>query len=145
MASCGFTPAYGPQGGAARLQNAVLVRAPDTPLAYLLTRRLEERLGRAASPAYALDYTLRTRTAGTADSGGSTRQQITGSATWSLKQIGTTIVLAEGRAENFTGYSNTGATVSETAARDDARERLMTILADQITDQLILSATDLPQ
>lgn len=145
LTACGFTPAYGPNGGAGVLQNNVLVRAPEAPLDYFLTRRLEERLGRPSAPTFALDYSLRTRTVGTADSGGSTRQQITGVATWALKQIGTTIVLAEGRSENFTGYSNTGATVSETAARDDARERLMTILADQIVDDLILSASDLPR
>ena len=144
MAACGFTPAYGPNGGAAVLQNAILVNAPDTRLDFLAVRRLEERLGRASSPSYALDVGITTDSVGTAQSGGATREQITGAAVYALKQIGTDTVLTEGRVEAFTGYSTTGSTVSERAARADAQERLMVILADQIVDRLILAAPDLP-
>ncbi|KNG93511.1 LPS assembly lipoprotein LptE [Pseudaestuariivita atlantica] len=144
LAACGFTPAYAPNGAANSLQNAVLTFEPDTRQEYLLVQRLEERLGRPVSPTYALDVALTIESTGTAQSGGATRSQITGKATFALKRIGTKVILTEGRVETFTGYSTTGSTVSERAARSAAEERLMVILADQIVDRLILAAPDLP-
>ena len=43
--------------------------------------------------------------------------------------------------DNFVGYSATGTTVATLAAKRDATERLMTILADEIVLQL--QASDL--
>ena len=50
-AACGFTPVYGTGGSGEKLQNTVEVVEPDARDAYLLTRRIEERLGRASVPA----------------------------------------------------------------------------------------------
>ena len=47
---------------------------------------------------------------------------------------------AKGEVENFTAYSTTGSTVETLAAERDARERLMMILASQITARLYAQA-----
>ncbi|MGR3501946.1 LPS assembly lipoprotein LptE [Pseudaestuariivita sp.] len=145
LTACGFTPVYGPTGAASFLQGNVLTDAPASRLDYLLVRRIEERLGRANGPAYTLSVEISTDSIGIAQSGGATRAQLTGTAAYALKAIGTGAVLTDGTVESFTGYSTTGSTVSERAAQLDAQERLMTILADQIIDQLILAAPDLPR
>ena len=58
LTGCGFTPAYAPGGAASRLQNAVTVMEPDGRAGYLMTRELEDRLGRASIPRYDLIYSL---------------------------------------------------------------------------------------
>ena len=60
LAACGFTPVYGTGGTGSRLQNNVEVAEPETRDAYLLTRRIEERLGRASVAAYKLTLTVDT-------------------------------------------------------------------------------------
>jgi LPS-assembly lipoprotein len=49
-----------------------------------------------------------------------------------------------GREQNFTGQSATEATIQAQAAEDDARQRLMVILADQIVTRLVAGAAALP-
>jgi LPS-assembly lipoprotein len=50
----------------------------------------------------------------------------------------------QGRVSDFTGFSATGSTVATLAAERDATARLMVILADQIVDRLVISASGLP-
>ena len=49
-AGCGFTPVYGPDGIGTTLRGAIIADAPDSQEAYMLVRRLEEKLGRPANP-----------------------------------------------------------------------------------------------
>lgn len=147
LAGCGFSPAYGPGGAANRLQNAVLVDTPDTRDAYLLTRELENRLGRAENARYSLGYTLdfiEERMAISSDDV-ATRVNLIGKLAYNLRDLSTTQVLAAGTLNSFTGYSTTGSTVATRAARADAHERLSTILADQLVARLIASAPGLPE
>ena len=58
LMGCGFSPAYGPGGGAEGLRGAVLVDTPDTRDSYLLTRHIEERLGRGDDARFGLSYEL---------------------------------------------------------------------------------------
>lgn len=141
LAACGFTPAYGPQGGAQTLTDNIEVRAPDSPMDYMMTRRLEERLGRAGAADYKLDYTLTTedeRIAITADNI-TRRFNLIGTASFTLTTLDGTVI-TQGREETFVGYSATGSTVATRAARSDAQERLTTILADRIVTRLIAAA-----
>ncbi|MCM2562540.1 LPS assembly lipoprotein LptE [Lutimaribacter sp. EGI FJ00015] len=146
IAACGFTPAYGPQGGAGKLQNRVTVQAPDTRADYLLVQRLEERLGRASSPAYLLETDLdiaEERMAVTTNNI-TTRFNLVGRLTYRLRDAGTGEELSDGRVDSFTGYSATGSTVATLAAERDAQARLANILADQLVTRLIASAANLP-
>lgn len=138
LAACGFSPVYAPGGAGEALRGQVLVQEPTTPAGYLMTRQLENRLGRSNAPRYALDMTLTTDEEGLAvnSSGDITRFNVLGEAGYALRDLDSGAVVTSGTVQNFTAYSATGTTVATLAAQRDAIERLMTILADQITARL---------
>ena len=144
VAACGFTPVYGPNGAGNALQNKLLVDEPDTRQGYFLTRQIEDRLGRAADPAYGLAVTLNTSEEPLAlDADGDIqRYNILGSADYVLRDLATGAIVSSGKINGFTGYSATGTTVASLSAQRDATRRLMVQLADQIVTRLYAS-TDL--
>lgn len=144
LAACGFSPVYAPGGTGAVLQDAVQISAPEDRNSFLLVQRLEERLGRSSNPQYSLSLTLQTRQEGIGiDADGSKeRFNLIGVAGYVLTDA-TGANIASGTVNSFTGYSATGNTAVTFAAGTDARERLMIILADQITTRLL--AATLPQ
>ena len=139
LAACGFEPVYAPGGSGSDLQGRVLVSAPDDNDSYFLVRRLEERLGRGDTPEYTLSLKLRTQEFGLGidEDGNIDRFNITGEADYVLADAGSGAQVSSGTVQAFTGYSATGSTVVTLASERDARERLMTILADQITTRLL--------
>ncbi len=146
LGACGFTPAYGPQGGAQAFQGQIELAEPADRNQFLLNQRLEERFGHAGSGRFMLDVVLSTteNALGTTADGQTTRYHLVGDASYTLKDTGTGAVLTDGSTTGFTAYSATGTTVATLAAERDAHERLMVLLADQIVDRLILAASDLP-
>ncbi len=138
LAACGFAPVYGPDGAGTALQNAVLVDPPSDREGFLLVRQLEDRLGRAGDPAYRLSINLTVDQESRAiDPDGDIRRfHLIGVATYELRDAATGAVLRKAKVDNFVGYSTSGTTVATLAARRDAQQRLMTILADQIVLQL---------
>lgn len=145
-AACGFTPAYGPQGGASVLQDNLRVTAPNRRDGFLMSLRLEDRFGRNDGGRYVLNVTPEIRRQGLATSveGTTNRFRLTGFADYTLRDTQTDTVVRRGRVTHFTGYSATGSTVATLAAERDAAARLMVILADEIVDRLVLSAKGLP-
>lgn len=147
LSACGFQPVYGPDGNGTELQNNVTFPAPEsfatkTPEdSYFLVRNLEERLGRTSTGAYRVDLALTTQEVGQAFTvdGEITRYSLLGKADYSLFRAADGKVLASGRVENFTGYSAAGTTVQTLASENDAHERLMRILADQIVIRLLVT------
>lgn len=144
LSACGFTPAYGPAGGAGRLQGQVGVNAPATRAGFLILQRLEERLGRGDGGPLVLNVRVETDESfvGVTEGDETTRVQLFGTADWTLQRAGDGpgTRVATGKSQNFTGYSTTGSTVATQAAARDALERLMTILADQIVEELLIDA-----
>lgn len=138
VAACGFSPVYGPGGDAGVLQNNVQVIEPAAVDAYLMTRRLEERLGRATVPTYRLQLGITTRRDFLAvnTDNNINRYNLVGVADYTLISETTGQVVTSGRVENFTGSSASGTTVATLAAERDARQRLMVLLADQIVVRL---------
>jgi LPS-assembly lipoprotein len=138
LAACGFEPVYGPGSAASTLENRLLTSEPRTRDAYLLNQRIEERFGRATDPAYRLSVILDVTEDGLAinTDGDIERYNVIGKAKFRLQDMATDAEIISGEASNFTGYSATGSTVTTLAAQRDARKRLMTILADQITIRL---------
>ena len=145
LAACGFTPAYGPGGGATALRGQVAIEDPTDKLAYDLSARLDERLGHAVNPRWRLDHAITTDRIGVGitDANAVTRYNVTGAVDWSLVSLADGKVAAKGRVESFTSYSATGSTVATLAAETDASTRLMQILADQIATRLIAAAPGL--
>lgn len=139
VAGCGFTPVYGPGGAGRALYGRIVFEAPPTEPGYLLIRELEERLGRAREAEFhiLLTPTLEEDGQAVTASGEITRISLLGTVDYSLRRAGTDTILASGDVRSFTGYSATGSTVETLAAESDARERLMTILAEQIATRLL--------
>src|SRR6056297_1818867 len=62
LAACTFSPVYAPGGAGAALNGAVTVIPPEGSAAFVLARRLEERLGPPVDPAFDLAFRLATDT-----------------------------------------------------------------------------------
>lgn len=142
LAACGFTPAYAPGGSGTALQNTVMAAAPRDKAAFDLVERLEERLGPSDNPKYGLNYTITLTPVGvgiTTDNA-ITRYNLIGVVEWELTDVMTRTRLTGGKTENFTSYSATGSTVAGLAAQEDAAQRLMRIIADQIVSQLLATS-----
>lgn len=146
LAACGFAPAYGPNGSAQGLQGAVLVDAPDSRPGYLLTRHIEERLGRGERRVYGLSYSigLDEDPIAISSTNVTTRYNLLGNVKYALRDLQSSAVVLSGQAESFTSYSASGTTVATQAAERDAVARLMVILADQILNRLTAEAGKLP-
>jgi LPS-assembly lipoprotein len=147
LAACGFAPAYAPGGPAVALAGRVTVQAPVTGPEYALVARLEQRLGRAGDGApLSLTYTLATAEEAVAITPAAeiTRYNVTGTLDWRLTDTATGTVRASGQVRSFTSYSATGSTIATRAARDDAIERLVTILADRTADEVVLKSAARP-
>ena len=142
LAACGLAPVYGPGGSAEGLQNSIRVADPTDKLGFDLVERLEEQLGRPTAARFELTYTIETEPVGvgvTSD-GAITRYNLVGSITYTLTNRVTGASLTEGRVDSFTSYSATGSTVAGLEAEDDARTRLMRLLADQIVARLLATS-----
>jgi len=138
LGACGFEPIHAPGKPGAMLQNRVLVDEPADQNGYLLTREIEERLGRGRNAAYGLSLSVGTseRQLAINSEGYIERFNLLGRVDYSLRSLDTGDVVASGYVENFTAYSATGTTVVTLAGERDARERLMNILADQVLARL---------
>ena len=142
LAACGFAPVYGPGGSAEGLQNSIRVADPTDKPGFDLVERLEERLGRPTAARFDLSFVIATDPVGvgvTSD-GAITRYNLVGSVSYDLTDRATGASLTKGRVDSFTSYSATGSTVAGLEAEDDARSRLMRLLADQIVARLLATS-----
>lgn len=146
LAACGFTPALAPNGPATALLETVYVQDPSDKNGFDLVERLEERLGRPENPRYDLAYTIVTEAVGVGITTDNkiTRYNLKGVVDYTLTDRASGARITGGRVQSFTAYSATGSTVAGLAAEEDAAYRLMRILADQITAQLIAASAKLP-
>lgn len=146
IAACGFTPVYSPDGVGTALQNRILVDEPKDRNTYLLTQRIEERLGRGGDARFGLKVNIAVRETGIAinPQGDTDRYDVLGVAKYTLRDVKTGAEVVKGTVNSFAAYSATGNSAATLAAERDARERLMVILADQIVTRLIATAIPAP-
>lgn len=146
LAGCGFTPALGPDGSAEALRGQITFDEPADLEGFELVRALEARLGLPNDPRYRLgaDIRISDESVGILPDQTITRFNVLGRVDYRLTEIATGATVASGQVTNFASYSATATTVATTSARRDARDRLMVALADQIVNDLLLSARDLP-
>lgn len=144
LSACGFTPVYGPQGIAQGLRGEILVAEPSDRLGFVFVARMEDRLGQPQSAPYLLDFRIQTEREGVGITPAreTTRFNVLGRIDYTLTDRATGTELKRGKVENFTGYSATGSIVGTISATEDAAERLMVILADQLMTELIVTAPD---
>ncbi len=140
LAACGFAPVYGPGRAGGPLQGRLRPDDPDTEDAFRLNARLEDRLGRPGASALRLAHEISvTEDAGlaTADRSAS-RIRLLGTVRYRVLEGER--LLTEGHAEGFTAYSTTATPLATRAAAEDARRRLMVLLADGMVTRLQASA-----
>ncbi|WP_253913435.1 LPS assembly lipoprotein LptE [Pseudoruegeria sp. HB172150] len=144
LAACGFTPVYGPSGQAHGLRGQIFVADPADRNGFVFVAHLEDRLGQPQAGPYLLEYRIQTsRTGlGVTTTGATTRYNVLGRVDYTIKDRATGAIIRTGKVENFTGYSATGSIVGTVSATEDASERLMVILADQLVTELIATAPD---
>ncbi len=134
LASCGFTPVYAPGTKSAAALSDIKIAEPSNEQGYLFTREMEDRLGRAANPSKLLNYKITIRGEGVESD--TDRRRFVGAVTYELIDINTRAVLEKGAVDSFAGYAVSDGLFS--SARQDAIKRLVIILADQLTRELIV-------
>lgn len=144
LAACGFEPTLARGGAGAGLRGRIRADDPTDPDGFAFVERLEERLGRPQAAGYVLSYEIDVELDDLASvrGEGGTRGNAVGRVDYALRPVGGGDPLHEGRAESFTGWSTTEEALPERFAREDARARLMRILADRIAIDLTATAQD---
>lgn len=142
LGACGFQPVLGPVGSGDAIWKRILPDAPETRLDYAFVARIEDRLGRAEGPLWALGYTIETReiAVGVSADNITTRYNLTGRLLWSVRPLSGDEPVLSGDEESFTAFSATGSSVATLTARRDAEDRLMAILADLLVTRLYAQA-----
>lgn len=142
LGGCGFAPVHSTND---RLRGLVSFDTANNVDGFRLRAQLERRLGRSEGPAYSLDVTVSVarRAAAITSNRESVRFNLRGTARWILTEIGSGDRIDRGEVQSFTSYSATGSTVATEAASDDARARLMVILADLIVTRLFALSDEL--
>ena len=140
LSGCNFTPVYGPEGTGSKIEDRIFIKEPTTKDLYLVTSRLETRLGRADPAPMTLSFSVSHSTSGlgTTATGSTTRLHRSGTLSYSLTNTLTEQKIDSGTISNFVGYSVTGNTATSLAAERASEERLMNVLADQLVDRLFL-------
>jgi LPS-assembly lipoprotein len=138
LAGCGFAPVNGVNSKSQMLRNTVLVQAPTNRVEFELVHNLEVQLGQATSKLYDLRYKLSVDEDIIVFSAAQEidRYSLVGLLEYSLIDNGGVVLLTE-ITQSFTGYSATGSTVATQRSKRDAYDRLMVILAKQVSNSLL--------
>ncbi|MEM1388705.1 MAG: LPS assembly lipoprotein LptE [Pseudomonadota bacterium] len=144
LTGCGFTPVNGPDGTASGLRGQVEAAEPEDRNGFVFVARLEDRLGLPSAAAYTLSYDIDIdqEGVGITQAGDTTRFNLLGRVDYRIQDRVSGRDVTSGKVESFTGFSATGSIVGSISATEDATERLMVILADQLVTELQATAPD---
>lgn len=140
LAGCGFRPVYGSGGAGQALRGAVRLDDPVTRADFQLVQAVEDLLGRPENERFTLSYTVTQETvgAGRLQGFGDTRFQIFGTLAYSVTEVATGILRAQGSVSGNTAYSSTGTQLATQTAAEDAEARLMRMLAESLVTRLFV-------
>lgn len=139
LLACGYTPVYGPGNGGSAAQQRFAFEDPASRDEYLLLQQMERRLGRNAAAEYSLTYdvAMSYENLGITVAGSITRYNIVGRVSFSVVETDTGQIVLSDSLEDFASYSAAGTTIATFSAEQDARERLMVTLANQVVARLL--------
>ena len=137
LTGCGFVPVHGSNSKSQIFRNAVLVQSPKNRVEFELVRNLEVLLGPATAKRYDLRYALTVdeRVIVVSAAQEIDRFSLVGKLNFSLLDADGVVFLSK-TAKSFTGYSATGTTVATERSKRDAYDRLMVILAKQVSNYI---------
>ncbi len=140
LVGCGFAPVHGVGSKFDKLRNTILVQAPTNRVEFELVRNLEVHLGQATSKLYHLQYKLNISEDIIFVSAAQeiNRLSVVAVLEYSLADNDGLVLLSE-TAKSFTSYSATSTTVATQRSKRDAYDRLMVILAKQVSNFLLAS------
>lgn len=136
-ASCGFTPVYAPGSKTSAALSDIVVAPPKNDLAnYVFVTELESRIGRNLNGGKVLEHDVLVYEKDDGLVSTATRIQLIGKVNYKVVSIEDKRFLFGGSVENFVSFSSDG--LLTTSERRDATKRLMSILADQMTTELMV-------
>ena len=137
----GYAPVHAPNGPGTALRGQVRVADPVSAETYVFLREAERALGQPGpAPRFDLTYglSLSEEGAGRTRQGAVTRYVLTATLDWQLREGETP--RASGRLIERTTWSAASSNLATNAAQDDARRRLMRLLADRLASRLTAEA-----
>ena len=137
----GFRPLHAPDGPGSALRGQVRAADPTTPETYFFALEIERAFGPALPGArFDLTYgiTLGETGAGRTADGAITRYVLRGTLDWTLLEGAQQ--RTGGRLAEETTWSAASTNVATNAAQDDARRRLMRVLASRLATRLTAEA-----
>lgn len=135
-ASCGFTPVYAPRSDTPAELSEISVAPPQNNRTnFILVAELENRVGRNVNGNKLLKHNITLSEVATGILSDAARIQLFGRVVYSVVSNKDGRTLYRGSVENFVSYSTDRSVIA--SPRDDAIERLVSILADQIFTKLI--------
>lgn len=139
-ASCGFTPVYAPDSEApAKLSEFSVAPPSNSRASFLLVSELENRIGRNVNGNKIFKHNISLSFENLGLFNRSNRGQLVGSITYSVVSTKDGRSLYSGSVNNVVTFVTDGRTT--TSPFDDALERLVTILADQIIAKLMVQVS----
>lgn len=134
--SCGFTPVYGTASKASAAFADLVVAPPEGDRAnYLFVVAVENRVGRNPAGSKLLQYDIFLTETGLNSEG--QRFQLIGRVNYKIVSLEDSRLLFEGSQDSFVTFSADG--ILLTSKTQNARERLMSILADKVTAELMIA------
>ena len=139
LVGCGFEPVHRSASKSHVFSNEVFVQAPKNRAEFELVRNLEIHFGPPTDKRYHLRYKLRVDEEIVVVSVAQeiNRFNLVGLLEYSLVGADGVVLLSEA-AKSFTGYSATGTTVATERSKQDSYDRLMVILAKQVSNNLLM-------
>jgi len=142
LGACGFTPLYGDNTKASIARGRIEVAKISGLMGFKMRERLTSKLGPATNPSHLLRVTVSVSSQQLAINPQNeiTRYSLTGIAKFKLRHNAADVDVFDGDVRAFSAYSATASAYATSIAEKDARERLATTLAEQISTRISLSA-----
>ena len=138
ISACGFSPLYNTQNNV-KLADKISIQEPKTQNEFIFYSQLTNRF-HEGNGEYILKYAITTskKDSGLNFDGTDHRVEISGIATYSIKDAETGLEVLSDKEEIYLSYSNFGSTAAVLNADRITVEQLVILLADKVADKISL-------
>ena len=140
--ACGFSPLYNGTEPS-RLAGKISIQEPNSQNEFIFYSRLVDRFGQTGDK-FVLNYVIATAKEDSALNFDGTAYlvEISGSASFSLKDKDKEIELLSDKEEIYLSYSNSGSTAAVLNAERNTNKQLVMLLADKVADRIALTIVE---
>ena len=138
ISACGFSPLYNTQNNV-KLADKISIQEPKTQNEFIFYSQITNRF-HEGNGEYILKYAITTskKDSGLNFDGTDHRVEISGIATYSIKDAETGLEVLSDKEEIYLSYSNFGSTAAVLNADRITVEQLVILLADKVADKISL-------